>query len=216
MSVLETLFQQYQIITKSILKKEFENELVEKILDFIDKEYHNLVFSDPTKRVTPEEINQKMHIVTPSFVIAVYRALKEYLVPKISLEDFSKIMMEIFRDLVGSLAEMQKQQINHATNKWKSFKEATVFGTENTYSSFEPVFIQNDDGVLKFQLNKCIYFEVFKVHNELALAPILCNYDEIFAEAVDEWILFTRPKMIAEGDNYCEFKYKLKEDFDNK
>jgi len=59
MSVLENLFQQY--IAKHILNKQFENELVKKIIEFIDKEYHNLVFSDATKRVIPKEINQKMH-----------------------------------------------------------------------------------------------------------------------------------------------------------
>ena len=216
MTVLENLFQQYQYIAKHILNRQFENELVKKIIEFIDKEYHNLVFSDATKRVIPKEINQKMHIVTPCFTIAVYRALKKKVLPKITIEDFSKLMMDIFRDLVGSLAEMQKNQIKNATNKWKSFKEATIFGTENTYGSFEPKFIKNDEGVLKFHLNKCIYFEIFKVHNELAISPVLCKYDEIFAETVDEWISFSRPKIIAEGDNYCEFFYQLKDVPDDK
>ena len=64
--------------------------------------------------------------------------------------------------------------------------------------------------MFSFHLNKCIYFEIFKIHNELSIASILCNYDEIFAEAVKEWISFTRPKIIAEGDDNCEFCYKLK------
>ena len=66
MSVLENLFQQYQYIAKHILNKQFDNELVKKIIEFIDKEYHNLVFSDATKRVIPKEISQKMHINNPA------------------------------------------------------------------------------------------------------------------------------------------------------
>jgi len=210
MSILENLFQQYKYIAELILNKKFEEEQVKKLLDYIDKEYHKLVKSDATKGITPRDINQKMHIVTPCFVIALHRALKEIMSPSYSLDKLREISMEIFRDLVGSLAEMQTSRLKNATDKWKSFKDATIFGTENTYSSFDPEFIQNDEKTLIFHLNKCVYFEVFKVHNEQSIAPILCNYDEIFAEAVDQWISFTRPKIIAEGDDFCEFCYRLK------
>jgi len=209
MSILEDLFQQYQYIAEVILSKRYEEDLVKDLLGFIDKEFRGLINSDATKSIIPKEINQKMHVVTPCFVIAVYRALKDRVSHSISIDKLNEIMLEIFRDLVGSLAEMQKSRIKNASDKWKSFKETTIFGTENTYSSFEPEFIQNDEKILKFHLNKCVFFEVFKVHDEQSIATILCNYDQIFAEAVEEWIFFTRPKIIAEGDDLCEFCYKF-------
>ncbi len=210
MRILENLFQQYKYITQLILNKKYKEEQVQRVINYIDKEYHNLIKSDTTKGITPEDINQKMHIVTPCFVIALHRALKEIGSHTYSIDKLREISMEIFRDLVGSLAEMQKSRLKNATDKWRSFKEATIFGTENTYSSFDPEFIQNDEKTLIFHLNKCVYFEVFEVHNEQSIAPILCDYDEIFAEVVKEWISFTRPKIIAEGDKFCEFCYKLK------
>lgn len=210
MSILENLFQQYKYIAQPILYKKYEEEQVKKLLDYLDNEYHKLLNSDATKGITPKDINQKMHIVTPCFVIALHRALKEIISPTYPLDNLREIAMEIFRDLVGSLAEMQKNCIQNAIDKWKSYKDVTIYGTENTYSSFDPEFIQNNEKKLIFHLNKCIYFEVFKAHNEQSIAPILCNYDEIFAEAVDEWISFTRPNIIAEGDDFCEFCYELK------
>ncbi len=210
MSILENLFQQYKYITELVLNKNFKLEHAKSLLDFIDKEYHSLINSDATKSVTPRDINQRMHIVTPCFVIALYRALKDKISQTISIDQVSDIMMTIFRDFVGSLADMQRNRLKNASDKWKSFKETTIFGTENTYSSFEPKFIQNNEKMLIFHLNKCIFFEVFKVHDEQSIALILCKYDEIFAEAVEEWVSFTRPKIIAEGDDFCEFRYELK------
>jgi hypothetical protein len=210
MSILESLFQQYLYIAEQVLCKSHEEALVKDLLSFIDKEFHDLLNSDATMNIIPKEINQKMHVVTPCFVIAVYRGLKDKVSRSISIDQLNEILMAIFRELVGSLAEMQRNQIENASDKWKSFKEATIFGTENTYSSFEPEFIQNDEKVLKFHLNKCIFFEVFKVHDEQSIASILCNYDQIFAEAVEEWIFFTRPKIIADGDDLCEFCYEYK------
>jgi len=102
---------------------------------------------------------------------------------------------------------MQRNRIKNASDKWKMHQ---INGNENNYSSFEPEFIQNNEKMLRFHLNKCIFSEVFKVHSEQSMTSILCNYDEIFAEAVDEWISLTSPKIIAEGDEFCEFCYELK------
>ena len=153
-----------------------------------------------------------MHVVTPCFVIAISRALKKESTFSTSMEQVRDIMMEIFQEFVGPLAEMQKNGLRNSDNKWKKFKDSTIFGTDNTYSSFNPEFIKNDEKILEFHLKKCIFFEVFKVHEELSLAPILCFYDDIFANAVEEWIDFKRPKTIAEGDDLCQFCYILNTD----
>ena len=87
-----------------------------------------------------------------------------------------------------------------------------IFGTNNTFISFEPQFIQNDEKVLEFHLNNCIFYNIFQAHGEISLAPLLCYYDDIFASAVEEWIEFKRPKTIADGFEYCQFRYIYKKE----
>ncbi|MHA2007751.1 MAG: L-2-amino-thiazoline-4-carboxylic acid hydrolase [Promethearchaeota archaeon] len=210
MSILENLFQQYLYIAKDVLKKIDDEKEVDGILLTIEDEYHGIIKSTSTMKVMPKDINQKIHVVTPCFVIALSRALKKESSLWISIDRVKDIMMQIFRDFVGPLAEMQKDGLQNSADKWKKFKETTVFGNNNTYSSFKPEFVKNDNSKLEFHLKHCVFFEVFKAHNELLLTPILCFYDEIFAEAVEDWISFKRPKTIAAGDDYCQFCYNLK------
>jgi len=210
MSILDTLFQQYLYIAKDVLKERYDETHLKGILLSIEEEYNAIINSTSTQKVIPKDINQKMHVVTPCFAIALYRALKKESSISITMNQFKNILMEIFRDFVGPLTEMQKNGLKNSADKWTKFKETTVFGTNNTYSSFEPEFIRNDDKILEFHLRKCIFFEIFKAHGELSLAPILCFYDDIFAEVVDEWISFERPKTKDDGNEYCQFCYILK------
>ncbi|MHA1914302.1 MAG: L-2-amino-thiazoline-4-carboxylic acid hydrolase [Promethearchaeota archaeon] len=207
MSILENLFGQYIYSSENILREIFSDHLLRRILASVVEEFDIIFNSSLTMEVMPKDMNQKTHVVTSCFIIALYRALKSEISSYVSVEELKEISMKIFRDLVGPLTDMQKNELKNADNKWTTFKETTVYGTKNTYSSFEPEFIKNDDKVLEFHLNKCIFYEVFKVHGELDLAPILCFYDDIFAEAVEDWISFKRPKTIADGADYCQFCY---------
>lgn len=210
MSVLENLFQQYIYIATDVLNERYGTNRSKQIILSLEEEYKSIINMTSTLNVTPKDINQKMHIVTPCFVIALHRALKKDFSLSISKEQLKDIMMEIFREFVGPLAEMQKNGLQKSNNKWKKFKDFTIFGTNNTYSSFEPEFVKNDEKTLEFHLKKCIFFEVFKAHGEISLAPILCSYDDIFAIAVEKWISFNRPKTIADGAEYCQFCYTFK------
>ena len=60
-----------------------------------------------------------MHVVTPCFVIALGRALMKDASLSITIDQVKDIMMEIFRDFVGPLAEMQKNSIKNSADKWK-------------------------------------------------------------------------------------------------
>ena len=210
MSVLASLYQQYLELAKEVLKERYEGELYKQLIIQIETEYKPLIKSSFTQDVMPREINQKMHVVTPLFIIALYRALKAVISSKTSHNQVKDIMMELFREFVGPLAEMQRNRLKNAPNKWKAFKDSTIFGTNNTYSSFEPEFIQNNEQTLEFHLHKCIFYEIFRSHGEEALAPILCAYDEIFAEVVEDWISFQRPETIADGFKQCDFLYHKK------
>jgi len=207
MSILDNLFDQYLFILKDILRESYDEKLIDGIFIFMEQEFKRLISSEATKNIAPKDINQKMHIGTPCFMIALYRALKNEPSIEISLDLIKDLMMPTFRNFVGPLAEMQKNGLRNAANKWAKYREQTVFGTENTYGSFEPEFVKNDDAKLEFHLNRCVFYDVFKAHGEIELAPILCYYDDIFAEAVQEWVTFKRPKTIADGFPYCQFIY---------
>ncbi|MHA2474995.1 MAG: L-2-amino-thiazoline-4-carboxylic acid hydrolase [Promethearchaeota archaeon] len=211
MNNLENLFQQYLYVSKNVLSEIFSDLLLERIILSIIKEFDIVLNSPLTKEVEPKDINQQMHVVTACFIIALSRALKIEISPDVSIEDIKEISMKIFRELVGPLADMQKNELSMAEDRWKTFKESTIYGTSTTYSSFNPKFINDNEKVLEFHLNKCIFYEIFKVHDKLALAPILCFYDDIFAEAVEEWIDFKKPKTIADGEDFCQFCYIFKE-----
>ena len=176
----------------------------------MEKEFKILKNSELTKNLTPKDINQKIHILTPCFMIALYRVLKEIPSIEVSLKLIKNLMMDIFQEFVGPLAEMQKTRLKHANDRWNKYKEQTIFGTNNTYNSFDPIFIKNNETTLEFHLKKCVFYDIFKAHGETHLAPILCYYDNIFADAVEEWISFKRPKTIADGENYCQFIYSPK------
>ncbi len=75
---------------------------------------------------------------------------------------------------------MQKTRLKNANDKWNKYKEQTVFGTKSTYNSFDPIFVKNNETILEFHLKKCIFYDIFKAHEEIHLSPILCNYDNIF------------------------------------
>ena len=215
MNILENLFHQYLYITKDVLKKRYGENSCKGVILSLEEEYLAIFNSNSTQKVIPKDINQKMHVVTPCFVIALYRTLKKDDSISISLENVKDIMMEIFHEFVGPLAEMQKNRLKNSTDKWEKFKESTIFGTNNTYSSFKPELIRNDSNVLEFHLKECVFFDVFKAHGELSIAPLLCFYDDIFSEAVEEWISFERPKTIADGADYCQFCYNLKKSNSN-
>jgi hypothetical protein len=207
MSILDNLFDQYLWILKDILRQLYDEKRTQDISIFMEREYKSLITSEATKNISPKDINQKMHLVTPCFMIALYRALKNESSLLVSLDLIKKLIMRVFREFVGPLADMQKNGLRNREDKWKKFKEQTVFGTENTYNSFEPEFVKNNDTILEFHLKRCVYYDVFKAHGELDLAPILCYYDDILAEAIQEWITFERLKTIADGDAYCQFIY---------
>jgi hypothetical protein len=211
MTNLENLFQQYIYVSKIVLSEIFSDLLLERIILSIIEEFDIVLNSSLTKEVLPKDINQHMHIVTACFIIALQRALKIEISPDILIDDIKEISIKIFQKLIVPLADMQKNELNMTEDKWKTFKESTIYGTSTTYSSFNPKIIKDNEKVLEFHLNKCIFYEVFKVHEESALAPILCFYDHITAEVVEEWIDFKRPKTIADGEDFCQFCYIFKE-----
>lgn len=207
MSILDNIFDQYLSLLIDILKESYDQKFIQDISNFIECKFKSLIISEATKNITPNDPNQKMHIVTPYFIIAFYRAFKNKLGNELSLDLIKNLMMRTFREFVGPIAEMQKNGLKNVNDKWEKFREQTVFGTKNTNSSFDPVFIKNNDNNLEFHLNRCVFYEILNAHGEPDLAPILCDYDSIFSEAVQEWITFRRPKTIADGFPSCHFVY---------
>lgn len=134
-------------------------------------------------------------------------ALKKTLMRFKFIDLLEEITMRVFQKLIGGLAQNQKQNLAKSQNVWEDYKKSVINGTNNTYSSFNPEFTNNTDLQLELKLNKCVFCEVLEVHDELNLAPLMCEYDSIFTFAIADYIIFERPKTIAEGFNCCVFRY---------
>ena len=76
MSILENLFDQYLSILKDILRELYDEKHTQDVSIFMEREFKSLITSETTKNISPKDANQKMHLVTPLFMIALYRALK--------------------------------------------------------------------------------------------------------------------------------------------
>lgn len=208
-ALLDNLFYQYLELIKKLLEAKYPSTF-ETLSADIEGAYLTLVVSTKTKQVMPSNPNQKMHVVTPLVVIALKHSLYENKVEGASKELVSKIMNEVFVEFVGYLADMQRRGLENVEDKWKKFKTSTIYGTENTYSSFLPEFVENTDSRLTFDLKKCVFMEVLQSHNESELGSIMCDYDYIFSNAISEWITFERPQTIEAGDAKCTFSYQFK------
>ena len=90
MSILDNIFDQYLSLLIDILKESYDQKFIQDISNFIECEFKSLIISEATKNITPNDPNQKMHIVTPCFIIAFYRAFKNKLGNELSLLRFNQ------------------------------------------------------------------------------------------------------------------------------
>jgi hypothetical protein len=92
---------------------------------------------------------------------------------------------------------------------WKTFVTSTKSANKQLYENeyFQCKTVIDDNQQFGFDINRCIYYEIFKENGHEDLAPLLCEYDFILADNVKDWITFTRDETIAEGSHRCTFRY---------
>ncbi len=177
----------------SVYSEKFHNLFVNLIESPINKPF----FSSPTAN---------LHAVNPLFVIALYKTLES---EKIPMDEFTDMAMDVYKIMVKQLMEKQHEAIHNAEDPWQHFIKTTKDGNQKLYDNefFKMTYAVEDRLRFGFDLNRCYYYDIFKANNATELAPVMCKYDNLLADNLNEYVRFQRNSTIADGDSKCAFRY---------
>jgi hypothetical protein len=186
--------------------------VVETYLDEHFSKDHFNTFSKDFLRKLKEERDDNIdirHVINPPYVISFYEAIKEDVG---DLDEFEKHFMNIDRDSIENIIKMQQSLMRSSENKWAIYIEGTKEGNASLYDNdlFNLEVLEDNEKNYKLVLRKCYYYEILKKRGYEHLGPVLCNYEHILIDGVDEWITFTREETIANGAEKCDFFFSPK------
>ncbi len=148
----------------------------------------------------------KHHAVNPCFVIA----LRE--VQEISISSLEEQVVGIYRVLLQPFFDRHRQEVAASTDPWASIVESVKAGNQQYYDNdyFSLKMVLDTDAVFGFDLHRCLYCELFRDFGYSELAPVLCKYDKLYAETLEDWVSFERTGTIADGADLCDFRFHRK------
>ncbi len=197
-SRLETLIDYFIQLTSKLLSNKYEEKQFDEIILKFEENFKSVIakYSDP----------KKIHSVNPAFLMALYESQKQI----INKEELLGQMMAIYKTMMLPILQPQKLQYMSSKNPWKAFKEATKKGNIINYENkfFQCKTVIDNSEEFGFDLNHCVYFDIFKENNCEDIAPLLCDYDTIISENISPWVTFDRKETIAEGFERCTFRYR--------
>ena len=210
MSQIDQIFQYFIVLTSNQLKKSFNSTEAEVILSSFTKRFTELY----EKLQEKNNETQVFHGINPIFVISLEESLpaKENDKKQV-LEHVLAIYSMMLEDLV---LEPQRRSMSYSKNPWSTFITDTRKGNQNIYDNeyFKLQEVSGTDEELAFDINRCLYQEIFKLFGREDLGSIMCEYDSIVAENVAKWVRFEREETIAEGFPRCTFRfYRIKQKF---
>ncbi|MFW9959896.1 MAG: L-2-amino-thiazoline-4-carboxylic acid hydrolase [Candidatus Thorarchaeota archaeon] len=149
----------------------------------------------------------RRHGINSLFVMALDDALMEI---KASYSQLKESVLAIYHEMLKEFYETEVQQLEASKDKWRAFIEWVRRGNKANYDNefFKVLEVQQDDKCFGFDIQKCLYFDIFREAGRQELGPILCEFDSILASYLDKWIKFTRYETIASGDKRCTFRYE--------
>ena len=209
---MDQMVDYFVTLTSQQLKKAFDSEEAEGILSSFTHRFKELY------EILKGEFNetQLFHGVNPIFVIA----LEESLPGKQGKKDETIVVRHVLAVYKMMLEDMvlepQRRNMSSSKDPWSTFVESTRTGNrkvyDNEYFKLKEISSTNEEFV--FDINRCIYQEVFKKFGREDLGPIMCEYDSIIADNVSEWVRFEREETIATGCDKCTFQfYHIKKKF---
>jgi len=205
MSSLGQMFDYFVLLTSNELKKSFDQEEAETILSSFTTRFQELF--DTLKGSFNE--TQLFHGINPIFVIA----LEESLPGEAGKKDTTIILnlvLTIYKNMLEELVlEPQRRYMASSKDPWATFVEDVRKGNQRIYDNeyFQLKEINATEKEFIFDVNRCLYYEVFKQFQREDLGPIMCEYDSIMAENIAKWVRFEREETIATGSNRCTFRY---------
>ncbi|MHA2100300.1 MAG: L-2-amino-thiazoline-4-carboxylic acid hydrolase [Candidatus Kariarchaeaceae archaeon] len=203
---IRQLMEYFTVLTNKYIEDEFDSSIQSKIKKIFKNEFQSL-FTENIEHI-PDELAAR-HAINPIFVIALKKALLEYAPAG---DELKKHVMSIYKLIMLSFLERQKLQFEESDEKWGLFVNNTTIGNQQLYDNeyFKLEIIEADDTKYGFDLNRCYYYDIFKLNNHEDLGPILCEYDYLISDNLNEWIKFDRTKTIASGDSICNFRFQTK------
>ncbi len=148
----------------------------------------------------------KRHGVNSLFVMAMDDVMCEV---RSSFTELKEIVISIYRAMLQEFFKTEVSKLEQSDNPWDAFVDWTRKGNEANYNNdlFQVIEVDQEEGCFGFDIQKCLYFDILREAGKPELGPILCDYDNILAHAIESWIGFTRHETIASGDKRCTFRY---------
>ena len=200
---IDQIIQYFILLTSNQIKKSFNSEESERILSSFTKRFDELF-------VKLKEKTDEIHIfygLNPILVIALEESL-----PPTSKDrkQVTEHVLAIYRAMLEDVVlEPQRRFMASSKDSWSTFIEDTRKGNQRTYDNkyFKLQEVSATQEEFAFDINRCLYLEIFKEFERHDLGSILCEYDAIFAENVAKWVRFEREETIAEGFPRCTFRF---------
>ena len=198
----QQLIEHFSQATLQELNKQFGekgtpmHKLFERQFKIHYNNYENML-SDPLA---------KRHGLNSLFVMALDDVMCEV---RASFNELKETVISIYRAMLFEYFKAEAATIEQADKPCDAFDEWVRKGNEANYNNvlFKVVEVEQEDGCFGFDIQKCLYFDILREAGKPELGPILCDYDNILADAIESWIQFTRHETIASGDNRCTFRY---------
>ncbi len=148
----------------------------------------------------------KRHGVNSLFVMALDDVMCEV---RASFTELKETVMSIYRTMLEGYLKDEVTKLRHEDNSWHAFIEWARKGNEVNYNNeyFQLEEVEKEEGCFAFDMHRCFYFDILREAGKPELGPILCDYDSLFADSIEDWIDFTRHETIATGDKRCTFRY---------
>ena len=149
----------------------------------------------------------KRHGVNSLFLMAMDDVLLEV---KASYSDLRDAVISIYRAMLKEYFEAEVNEFLESTDPWNAFVDWVGKGNDANYNNdyFKVTEVEHDESCFGYDMKRCLYFEVLKEAGRPELGPIICEYDRLVADVVDDWIRFTRYETIASGDKRCTFRFE--------
>ena len=177
----------------------YSEELITEIANELDS---LLTFN--RKFISSGDQELKKHTYTALVAVALSNVFKKH---DHNDEKIEEVILGNFRLMVVPIMLPLKKRMEKSEDPWSKFLPYARDGTVNAYSTFNPEILKADDNGLSFDLQHCVFYDVFKRNNSEHLGPVFCKYDFILADLVQDMVTFKREETIATGGCKCTFRY---------
>jgi hypothetical protein len=203
-SQIQQLIEYFSQLTGKELVKMFGEQKGNALHSLYERQFK--IHYNNYKQRMPNSL-AKRHGLNSLFVMTLDDVLREV---KASYSQLKHSVLSIYTEMLQANFEAEVRQIEASKDPWNAFTEWVRRGNKANYDNefFKVLEDQHNEKYFGFDIQKCLYFDIFRDAGRPELGPILCEFDSILASVVEKWIKFTRYETIASGDKRCTFRYE--------